>query len=200
MSTRVIPFKKNAEGTFELDSGIKKQVNKAVAVMGDDKKPTAFARQMKSLKKQVSTKVETYNSNRVREATYRALQSALLDMLPLAHQKYLETKSESSAYAWNALQNSLKEVQNDLDALNGGEEQADRIYQIVGQAFQGITNNLIEILLSAQAEVNDSKASSVKELKKEIRAKYERIGRDSGQFMQETLKMVQSRVNDYLCK
>ena len=186
----VLSFKKKAP---MLPEEIEKLTDGAKASLNKD--PTIFEKKMKRLKKTLIKKGYTDN---IRGEVYKSMMVSLLDIIPLAERMYFEKKTESSAYSLNALTNQLREIMNDLSAIENGAQQTEHINKLINNSFQHLTNNLIELLLNTQNDIANLKIDNTKSLKKYTKDKMQRLGKDFAMYAQEVMLKTNSDIQQYL--
>lgn len=74
---------------------------------------------------------------------YTALLDMVMNLIPLAEEKYRENRAERAAYALNVYINQVREIQNDMRGLHDFSQTGYRIIELITHTLTLIMQNLV---------------------------------------------------------
>lgn len=196
-------LKKREKQVLDLDDLAEKQAELVENLIEIDEeeegqiKSDRFAKEFKKLRKKVGSENEHFNADNSHIEMLRAMQSMLIDIIPLAEQVFRKSKKESSAYALNALLNQAREISTDLKMSKDFDGQANFIKEmILNPVFKVFAQHLIAENIYLKNEI-DTHVSNRKEAKR-IKEAVDKMARSLGRFLTESVIKIHEDVDNYL--
>lgn len=157
-----------------------------------------FGKVFKKLKKSVgASKKDDFRSDLTAKAMYRAMLAMLLEMIPVAQEKYMETRAEGSAYALNALLTQSLTLNDQIRNMESLEEQAEYIVrQIVSPVLVQFNQNMLMLSTGLKADI-DSIVKDPKQ-RERLHKSANRLLMGQAAYMQEHQKALSDRITSYL--
>lgn len=122
---------------------------------------------------------------------YQALLDMVLNLIPLAEEKYREQKAERAAYALNVYINQVREIQNDMRGLHDFSQTGFRIIEIVAHTFTLIMQNLV----SEKGMVSQELMLKLDPVaRQQVEAVLMNMVQNQGRFINESLKSLRDQI------
>lgn len=161
------------------------------------KKMLTFRKEFKRIKKGVGADSKDFRSDQTTRSLYRAMLSMMIELIPIAEKKYLESESESAIYSLNALLNQVKDLNSAIRTFDDLEGQAMHIVQriLAPSMMQIIQNSIVQSeLLKSAIKGQKLSDKQVSRLSKKVDDSL----KGQAAYMQELQKSVEERVKGYL--
>lgn len=164
---------------------------------GDKKRLARFKKDFRKLREQVGPEAKDLRSDLTQKAMYRAMLSAVLQMIPIAEETFLEKRSESATYAVNSLFNQCKDLATALRNLDDLEEQADYIAsRIIHPTMVQFTQNLLTLIINIKGKVDNQNLDPKKS--KQIKDSLDNALKAQAAYMNESQRALSHRIKSYL--
>lgn len=121
---------------------------------GEDVSLSVFEDAFKELKKTLSAGNADINLDMSTPAFLRATLLTLTDLIPIAERTFRKTHKETSAYAFTALINQAREIQNDLRITEDLDSKLLIIHQIIDATIRGIAQSVMTEKFAFQSRFN----------------------------------------------
>lgn len=180
-------------------SGLEKIIKAEGHTLTDKQKVklARFQKDFKKLKRQAGVGNNDFKSDALTRSMYRAMMGMGLELVPIAQQKYMDTKSESAMYALMSLINQLKDVSNEIRNMQDLEEQSEHIVKrILMPSFVLATQNLLSTAMALKAELDSAKMGSIS--RRKIKASIDDMLKGQAQYMNELSRSVNDSTTKYL--
>jgi hypothetical protein len=153
----------------------------------------------KRLKKIRRMRDEEGASEKLNTEILESLRDMVLDLIPIAEVNYRTFKIDKSAYALNTYVNQIREIENDLRAIEDFQTRADKIKDIVIGQFKYVLQNLMDELYKVQREMLEMVGDDHKQ-QEIVRASVKQMLKTHSQFCNQALMAINDKIDRYLVK
>jgi hypothetical protein len=161
------------------------------------KKFESFSLNWEKLSKAAGTTQGDYRSDQFTRALYHAMMASMIELIPVAEQKYLETRSEGSLYALNAAVNQIKGLSSDIRGLDDLEGQADHITSaILIPMFMNVTSTLLSLMQGFKGEIDSLELTPRKS--KAVKTGLDTMLKQFAAYLQGTSELVTAKTKAYM--
>lgn len=176
------PIEKRSSSRFRNDVYVPDAIDKA----NESKLKSKFAQHRLALKE-----AQNEPGEKSMMIVYQALLDMVLDLIPLAEEKYRENKAERAAYALNVYLNNVREIQNDMRSLHDFSQIGFRIIEIVAHRFTLIAQNLVSEKNLISQDIMIKLSHSDRHM---VETAINMMVQNQGRYLHETLKSLRDSI------